>query len=51
MDILDIIFEARANDVATLSKEDKTNIEYHSNSSATTIDWFIDIGKNKKQKI
>ena len=34
MDILDIIFEARVNDVATLSEEDKTNIEYHSNSSA-----------------
>ena len=34
MDILDIIFEARLNDVATLSKEDKTNIEYHSNSSS-----------------
>ena len=34
LDILDIIFEARLNDVATLGKEDKTNIEYHSNSSA-----------------
>ena len=34
LDILDIIFEARVNDVATLSEEDKTNIEYHSNSSA-----------------
>ena len=34
MDILDIIFEARVNDVATLSEEDKTNIEYHSISSA-----------------
>ena len=34
LDILDIIFEARLNDVATLSKEDKTNTPYHSNSSA-----------------
>ena len=34
MDILDIIFEARVNDVATLNKENKTNIAYHSNSSA-----------------
>ena len=34
MDILNIIFEARVNDVATLCEEDKTNIEYHSNSSA-----------------
>ena len=33
LDILDIIFEARVNDVATLSEKDKTNIEYHSNSS------------------
>ena len=32
--ILDIIFEARLNGVATLSKEDKTNTPYHSNSSA-----------------
>ena len=34
LDILDIIFEARVNDIATLSKEDKTNTPYHSNSSA-----------------
>jgi len=34
LDILDIIFEARVNDVATLCEEDKTNIEYHSNSTA-----------------
>ena len=34
MDILDIIFEARVNDLATLSEEDKTNTPYHSNSSA-----------------
>ena len=34
MDILDIIFEARLNDVASLSEEDKTNTPYHSNSSA-----------------
>ena len=34
LDILDIIFEARLNDVAILSKEDKTNTPYHSNSSA-----------------
>ena len=33
MDILDIIFEARVNDVATLSEEDKTNTPCHSNSS------------------
>ena len=49
--ILDIIFEARVNDVATLSEEDKTNIEYHLNSSVTSRDWFIDIDKKKKQKI
>ena len=34
LDILDIIFEARLNDVATLSEEDKTNTPYHSNSTA-----------------
>ena len=34
LDILDIIFEARLNDVATLGEEDKTNTPYHSNSTA-----------------
>ena len=34
LDILNIIFEARVNDVATLCEEDKANTPYHSNSSA-----------------